>query len=1199
MACKLDLVFHLLTLPVNIIILLNNRSPSMTTCQIDGFVLHFLAGARAAIVAGMAVERYLSSEGLRPAEAAVTAPETTPVTHTASRPLWRFVNFIVTPLIMLHSALPWLTEGGYGAYGMKPNASHCFAASGAGDSMHDMYVAVNLVFMVACLAVAAIYAFRSHRAISGVITATATQERKDLLYVVLSAALFVVTWGLFAALTIGVFSDSPAWLFDVALSFVVVGTSMNPVLRIFCGGKLREQLRGYIKKQRRRSSITPGSSSSESSEKSDSELAETSNTEKQADSERSRDALFGDKYKYLPFEMENLANGKTFLESTKLNGSFEIVNQSNSLVMLEKRIDADDDEHPVLKATAVIRAPLQDVALFLHAFDSRFHLSQEASAKGTGDGLTRERRVVEINENSRSHTSYTRYESPGFFRDRSLLTISTCGKIMDRGETEKSLVYTTMSTSPPHDSEEALGDNGCVNASRKSVFMLTSAAVAGEYCATTVQLYTQFDFKLMNADLELNRLSLPLTVRAVSEVHYHFTNRLLLSDLSPDDGATFAFIILDKMAEYHVPGSDYNKRKLARLAVGNVTRKSKALRQISTTHRWFAGMVRNILELRIRIPSTVMTELRFLSAKDGPKMGDAMGAVMIGAISAEAAVDEWIRSFPAMIEFDEEQIWFRSFMNTLVKRQLQTADFGMVFRVTLGAVLASADTISDVVMTNEYFNEGRSGLAWATLGMLLVCLILQLTVVYFQNRGGTKKVLARELLLTAVFMKPAADAWKLANGHEQEAHHIFTPLMENIFTKSIEIVAESIPGGVIQMYAIISSSKQPSTTAVASIAMSVALTGYTSAMIGYDKDTDPSSRKDKGFYGYVPDHGRLLVLMMMMLLGALQFAIKALGYALLFACGKGYAWKYALADMAFYMFVKVVRDDFWYWVKLDGVIASIISGLIRAVVKVVTDFTGCIQMRHPYEMGGAHWLFNLGVGHISTLASVYLYTVTRAAAEEEGEGGGREREAEANGLSDNILWICAVCLSLCFFLVFAAFLACINQDYLHTFVDLSTGKKCSQAHFKNSDDPEVKLYVLQETSHHIEGIRDEVKVFVLENYELWETEKPAFWKQTVKDCIPADMVPERFSKGLGKLRKAGRVGSQQVLANLIELLEVDDDDDSGSKEGDESQGSRVTVCTTSSKEGDDSLGTASPQSKGSLESALSQEEDEIAADENV
>ena len=63
-----------------------------------------------------------------------------------------------------------------------------------------------------------------------------------------------------------------------------------------------------------------------------------------------------------------------------------------------------------------------------------------------------------------------------------------------------------------------------------------------------------------------------------------------------------------------------------------------------------------------------------------------------------------------------------------------------------------------------------------------------------------------------------------------------------------------------------------------------------------------------------------------------------------------YVFLYLVGDMLFYMGLKVLRDDFRYWVPIGGIVGLVVSCIARFIIKVVSDFTGCIQFRHPHEV---------------------------------------------------------------------------------------------------------------------------------------------------------------------------------------------------------------------------------------------------------
>ena len=52
---------------------------------------------------------------------------------------------------------------------------------------------------------------------------------------------------------------------------------------------------------------------------------------------------------------------------------------------------------------------------------------------------------------------------------------------------------------------------------------------------------------------------------------------------------------------------------------------------------------------------------------------------------------------------------------------------------------------------------------------------------------------------------------------------------------------------------------------------------------------------------------------------------------------------YFCTDLGLYLLIKILRDDFYYWLPLDGLMAVIVSLLCRIVIKVVTDFTSICE----------------------------------------------------------------------------------------------------------------------------------------------------------------------------------------------------------------------------------------------------------------
>jgi len=66
-----------------------------------------------------------------------------------------------------------------------------------------------------------------------------------------------------------------------------------------------------------------------------------------------------------------------------------------------------------------------------------------------------------------------------------------------------------------------------------------------------------------------------------------------------------------------------------------------------------------------------------------------------------------------------------------------------------------------------------------------------------------------------------------------------------IMNKGIELATESIPGCILQLYVWLVNPDKAGSFALVSIGISAMTTGYSSAMIAFDKDVDVLGRKNQ------------------------------------------------------------------------------------------------------------------------------------------------------------------------------------------------------------------------------------------------------------------------------------------------------------------------------------------------------------------
>ena len=167
--------------------------------------------------------------------------------------------------------------------------------------------------------------------------------------------------------------------------------------------------------------------------------------------------------------------------------------------------------------------------------------------------------------------------------------------------------------------------------------------------------------------------------------------------------------------------------------------------------------------------------------------------------------------------------------------------------------MSTLDLYTDIYVAYMYWVEKRYDFLNMTISMLSTSMLLNAVHVLAQNRKlGLKRVLF-ELAPTLVGLKPVLDAKRVTSGLKIEEGQLVAPLEDMIVTKLIEMFAESIPGVVIQLAAIVDLG-QATPGAVTSLAVSALSTGFISATISYDLDTDPKNRQtNPDFYGYIPN----------------------------------------------------------------------------------------------------------------------------------------------------------------------------------------------------------------------------------------------------------------------------------------------------------------------------------------------------------
>jgi len=508
----------------------------------------------------------------------------------------------------------------------------------------------------------------------------------------------------------------------------------------------------------------------------------------------------------------------------------------------------------------------------------------------------------------------------------------------------------------------------------------------------------------------------------------------------------------------------------------------KSMREMTRKHPMFVPMMARAMMNTLRPGKKVETRLALLSVDEGRRIGSSLASALATGLTTRAGVDEWIVTFPALGELDEEHAWFRPMTEVVAEVLLKGASWGVKLRLYTGAGLSIMDLISDCTMVNLYFKKGEAETALSLLAMVCVCLLGQLIFVFAQNRKAPGRVLAKEVLILLSGLKPGVDAARAASGIEMEAYNVMDSGLELTVMRMFEVFSEAIPGSILQMLAYIRSEDR-SPLAATSIIISALTTGFTSASFCFDFDVDPKRRaKSSDFYGYIPDEPlrRSLTFACMILNSSLLLLIRSVSAALLILVDKNLLIAYMAGDIALFLVVKVARRDFYWHVPVYGPLGVCLAVIARVVSKVVVDFTGSIQYRIATELGGAYWTFSMFMALAASTASVAVYA-----------DGHKDNEFQAE-IDPEVAYAVVGVLIGAWLVVFIVFLFLTKKKYRRTFFSLRTGNQFIQDNFLKGGGDEARAGLVNYNKYKWLAVRQDVKQYIDGNWTKWEQEKPSW-----------------------------------------------------------------------------------------------------------
>ena len=251
----------------------------------------------------------------------------------------------------------------------------------------------------------------------------------------------------------------------------------------------------------------------------------------------------------------------------------------------------------------------------------------------------------------------------------------------------------------------------------------------------------------------------------------------------------------------------------------------------------------------------------------------------------------------------------------------------------------------------------------------------------------------------------------------------------------------------------------------------------------------------------------------MTMMGALHNLSRSLGCALLATSEKKLLSSFVGVEIIAYDFLKVLRNDFYYWSRATGAVALLTSFCARFVAKVIVDFSGCLHMRHPYELGGLGFTMSMFWAQAFPFVALQYF------------------DGEKKQILTAFL---AICFSL-WLVVNIIFFCTIDLSYLNTFFGTKTAPQYTcELYLTGKEDFQKFDAIFTNRIQYTKNIHEEVKEWVAENLGEWRRERPDWFNI---EMIPDELLPKDVFESVGGANRRRRRSSVS-LREIIGLREA-------------------------------------------------------------
>jgi hypothetical protein len=201
-------------------------------------------------------------------------------------------------------------------------------------------------------------------------------------------------------------------------------------------------------------------------------------------------------------------------------------------------------------------------------------------------------------------------------------------------------------------------------------------------------------------------------------------------------------------------GGKKKKKAVVTAVVKQFVSEYKAMSILSKEFTWIESMLGEIF-LKVRSGKKidkVESKLECLEEDEARCIGSALIAIAAKSINENVGVNAWIEKYPSMKELCERHKFIALMMEVIATQTVREVNWMMLLEAAASTAVSFFDLITDLYMIYFYFTNDQSGFAIATIGMILMSILMQCFAVFLSYQGDNK-AMKRELFYVMTLTK--------------------------------------------------------------------------------------------------------------------------------------------------------------------------------------------------------------------------------------------------------------------------------------------------------------------------------------------------------------------------------------------------------------------------------------------------------------